>query len=756
MADVNFYLQTQRFILQTAVTASATSITVQSFKTIAGTTITDSDIGSGVFATIDAGTEREEVVKITAISQNADTTATLTVTRGIGLGPTYSADSSLRQAHSAGSALILSNPAAFYDTFVNKLNDETMTGNLSVNTPTADAHAATKAYVDTVVNGGAVSINRLVVAGNAGETVAAGDLVYFDSVSDNEWKLADADTASTVDNVLLGIAQGAGTDGNAISGGVLLYGLDANQSGLTLGNIMYASDTAGDISSSAGTVEVTVGIAASTTELYFSPRLDQQITEDIQDALVGSSGTPSSSNKYITEDTTYSSTNDQSQTTQDGSVAAGEADTTTSKNKLAQSFVASRTSIRGVSLYRAADTGTFTGTVTVALQADSSGDPSGSNLASVTITNNEYDGFVVGETDFIFSSEYTGMTQGSTYWIVISTSTSDASNHPNFGINSAGGYANGEVKFNNTTDGWVNTGLSGQDLYFKTINGYASSVLRLDSSGNLPAEMQSRITPAYMQDLAIDNLVNASSGVGTIFAVTSSIDGNTMYVFYDESSGTPRIKRFAKDTGTGQFYPTHMVSVGGGIDQASGNGGVVELGDYVYVAGQNIGSGVDVRRFDKADLTNATSMTDSGGSLANNANNAMYTDGTHLYINDATTAFEKFTISGTTITYVEDITSLTTPDGAFYDGKHVYFSTNGADFEKYTIGGASLGTFSVYSDFNPYSSSTNALNDNLVGFVNIDEFRMYLAIAYSIKDDGSDEGVSLRVKLMPISKSNFV
>lgn len=166
--------------------------------------------------------------------------------------------------------------------------------------PVADNDLARKLYVDTVVGGIATTINVLVPA-TAGETISAGNLVYFDDTA-NEWLKCDADTATTVENTLLGIAQGAGTDGVAITGGVLIRGLDANQSGLTTGTIYYASNTAGGLSASAGTTEVTIGFAYSATQLYFNPRFNQQLTEDQQDALAGTSGTPSATNKFVTND----------------------------------------------------------------------------------------------------------------------------------------------------------------------------------------------------------------------------------------------------------------------------------------------------------------------------------------------------------------------------------------------------------------------------------------------------------------------
>ena len=175
--------------------------------------------------------------------------------------------------------------------------------------PTDDKHLTTKEYVDDAVSAGTGIPNKIIVAGNAGETVAAGQLVYFDD-TDNEWKLCDADSAATVENTFLGIAQGAGVNGGAIANGVLLFGVDANQSGLTIGAPYYASNTAGALSTSPGTKEVTIGFGKSATELYFCPRFNQQLTEDEQDALSGGGdfGTPSASNKFITQSYNSSAT----------------------------------------------------------------------------------------------------------------------------------------------------------------------------------------------------------------------------------------------------------------------------------------------------------------------------------------------------------------------------------------------------------------------------------------------------------------
>lgn len=160
-----------------------------------------------------------------------------------------------------------------------------------------------KSYVDGLALGG-LNINRVVVAGTAGATIVAGNLIYFDTTS-RKWLLCDADTAAIVDNVMVGIAQGGGTVGNPITNGVLLFGLDSNQSGMTIGDVQYASNTAGAITnSSAQTTVVEVGIALTATTFYFEPRFMSLLTKKQRDALVGSSGIPSATNVFVTTNDT--------------------------------------------------------------------------------------------------------------------------------------------------------------------------------------------------------------------------------------------------------------------------------------------------------------------------------------------------------------------------------------------------------------------------------------------------------------------
>jgi len=104
----------------------------------------------------------------------------------------------------------------------------------------------------------------------AGETIAAGDLIYI-SAAGTAFK-ADADAAGKAaqGGVLSGISSG-GT-GAAYFGSFFITGL----SGLTMEVPYYLSSTAGGITSTAptgtGKIQQQVGYAVSATELYFEPQ----------------------------------------------------------------------------------------------------------------------------------------------------------------------------------------------------------------------------------------------------------------------------------------------------------------------------------------------------------------------------------------------------------------------------------------------------------------------------------------------------
>ena len=294
--------------LKGGLSTTGSSFTVQKFVDSKGVELVTADFDGNFVVVIEQGT-KIEIVLCSAITQSgSDDSAVLTVaTNGRNLNPQSPwTGSSTGLLFTAGASAIVTNDPYTMSKLAKITNVNTwdllqtftvMPKSSAV--PVDNDDLVNVAYANALVLGTLTTINVIVPA-TAGETVSAGELLYFDT-TDDEWKLCDADTASTVENVMLAIAQGSGVDGGAIDGGVLMRGMDANQSGMTIGDIMYASNTAGEISSSAGTNNVAVGVAKSTTELYFNPRFNQQLTEDQIDALVGNLTTPSSANKFVTQ-----------------------------------------------------------------------------------------------------------------------------------------------------------------------------------------------------------------------------------------------------------------------------------------------------------------------------------------------------------------------------------------------------------------------------------------------------------------------
>lgn len=377
-------------------------------------------------------------------------------------------------------------------------------------TPTSAEELVTKAYVDSVVNGGSVYFETQIVRADAGETIAAAGILLYLKETDGLWyKVNTANTDWY--NKQLGISKGSGTAGNAIGGGgVLVSGLDTSIS-YTAGQIYYGTDVAGVIGTSAGTNELKIGIGDANNKLVFFGNA-YRLTDDEKDAIAGTVATPKSSNKFVTELNLTDGGDDQEQTTQDSTTTTGEADATTRRVRIEQSFIPVQKKIAGARLYKAADSGSFTGTVKVSLQADSGGNPDGSDLASYTIPNAEWLLLPVGVVEFLFGTQYDSLTIGGTYWLVVTSSTADNANHPNFGFNSAGGYASGTFKYWNTTDGHVT--VTGDDLYFETIKGRASQVPKTGTNGRVPVDLLDVSRKLYVDTTEI-SIANTGGGTET-------------------------------------------------------------------------------------------------------------------------------------------------------------------------------------------------------------------------------------------------
>jgi len=613
-------------------------------------------------------------------------------------------------------------------------------------TLSANEQIATVGYVLSVVTGGAVTFNKNVIDGAAGEALTSGDWVYLKE-SDGRWYKTDASDKLKSKNVKIGKALGTQASvGDNVPGGVFIGGLETVGT-YVAGTKYYLSNTAGAASTSAGDNEVLLGIGDENTDLVFVNLYDPEaVTSDEKDALAGTVGTPNEDNKYVTDNNMTSYGTDQTQTTDDGSVEFGEADATTKKNKIAQSFKPTKAKIRGVNLRKEADTGTFAGTVTVALQLDSSGEPDGSDLATVALTSGKFGVSADSDIEALFSSEYT-MDTSKTYWIVVTSSTADNTNHPNIARNSAGGYSDGTLKYNNTTDGWVE--ISGYDLYFETLEGVNNQGVETDSSGKIAKKFFDRAkVPVPVKSQILNEYTDTYVEHRGTFC--SEQDGSAFWQTYGISGYNVDIRRYERDV-FGEFKQTH--SQGTYITNSASSSQAyyqtIVLGDYVYTLyRKQTTNDLACIRADKADLTNVTTMTVPSIAIANYVH--AWTDGQYIYFNPSgVNTTYKLSVSGTTLTTEDSgtcgstIYGITSVNSNIYDGENIYI-VYGISNNIYVIkiddlyGNSVTSAGYSYTDYPPnqYSGTSNIANQEYTA-INIDKDYMYLVRSGQINDGGS-------------------
>jgi hypothetical protein len=140
--------------LQSSIGTTNTSVRLSSFKEpISNIAYTMSYLNSDIqCGTIDPQTTRSEFISFTGITQNSDSSATLTgVSRGLGRTYPYTASTTLAQAHPGQSIFILSDAPCTFTQYPAKVNNETVTGDWNFNYPVASSSPATKGYVDSVI-----------------------------------------------------------------------------------------------------------------------------------------------------------------------------------------------------------------------------------------------------------------------------------------------------------------------------------------------------------------------------------------------------------------------------------------------------------------------------------------------------------------------------------------------------------------------------------------------------------------------------
>ena len=219
MSDTKRYPSIPLKTLASDLSSSGTTFKLTDILDWGGTALDSGQFSTYIPATImnDSRTKVEFVLVTASTIANAITTGATFYKRGLKYYSEGDAEDMDEVAANkldwtAGETKILlgSNPPYMYGRFPSKDNDETITETWTFtdpnipkmsaySAPTDDEQLATKKYVDDTATG-TTSINRLTVAGDAGETVAAGEFVY-QKASDGEWYKTDASASASCENV---------------------------------------------------------------------------------------------------------------------------------------------------------------------------------------------------------------------------------------------------------------------------------------------------------------------------------------------------------------------------------------------------------------------------------------------------------------------------------------------------------------------------------------------------------------------------
>lgn len=311
----------------------------------------------------------------------------------------------------------------------------------------------------------------------AGEAISQCDRVYLNP-SDNEWYKVDSDATSSVKcGSLRGVANTAAA-GNGSEFECVLWGPVANFSGLSAGSPLWASTTAGgytqtkpDPTPGGGQLLIDrIGTAVSTTAIWVEPSRAIYVARE----TLANNGTmtiehhsddiPHTRNLRV-----YSLEAQLTGLDSSNQDAAGNLNPNLGVDKIAQSFqLSSAGDVRKARLYLK-KSGTLTGkTITLRVETDSGGDPSGSLVDANATASMDADTIGASYAEYTFTFDGAFSLAGSTtYWLVLSCDYDGISGNivwGSEGASGAGSYASGGAEY---YDGAVwaslDIGANGQD-----------------------------------------------------------------------------------------------------------------------------------------------------------------------------------------------------------------------------------------------------------------------------------------------------
>jgi hypothetical protein len=191
-------VQAQKFQLKTPLGISDSVINLVSFSITKPNgdvyKLTMEDFGEIGAIVVEPGTsKKEENITFTGVVQNSDGSATLTgAVRGRSMVYPYDSDTASITTHSAFVTVILSNSTPFYESFLNKENDESINGIYTYNQrpklnldsdSTVSEELVTVGQLLRAALGGATYVGGNTIKGTAGENITLNNIVYLDQTT---------------------------------------------------------------------------------------------------------------------------------------------------------------------------------------------------------------------------------------------------------------------------------------------------------------------------------------------------------------------------------------------------------------------------------------------------------------------------------------------------------------------------------------------------------------------------------------------
>lgn len=276
------YVQSNTLYLSGSGTiAGATSVTLTTLADIYGNVLTMASFGSKGYITLEPDTTNEEGATFTGVTANANGTYTLTGVSTILAQSPYTETLGLVRQHSGGSKVVITDNVAFWSTFANKQNDETITGNWTFNT--APSSLASTPASTTVLGNVKLTTTPSTSLGNPTITIASPAVI---TLASHGLIAGDSVKFTTTGALPAGIV--AGTNYFVIPGGLTTNAFEIS---LTVG----------------GTAVVTTGTQSGThTLLRTTPFAvgnedSRLLTSAEQLGLANAPTTPSAANPFYTK-----------------------------------------------------------------------------------------------------------------------------------------------------------------------------------------------------------------------------------------------------------------------------------------------------------------------------------------------------------------------------------------------------------------------------------------------------------------------